>query len=79
MADVPERVPDRFYADGYDTSRWRRGQRAAVTDVRVEPTPDGVRVVADSRVAAPDVANAWVDQTTTYTVTAPAPSGSATG
>ncbi|WP_184918841.1 glycoside hydrolase family 2 TIM barrel-domain containing protein [Saccharothrix ecbatanensis] len=39
-----------------------------VTDVRVEPAPSGVRVVVDSRVAAPDVTGAWFDQTMTYTV-----------
>ncbi|WP_374202882.1 glycoside hydrolase family 2 TIM barrel-domain containing protein [Saccharothrix sp. S26] len=39
-----------------------------VTDVRVEPVDAGVRVVVDSRVAAPDVTGAWFDQTMTYTV-----------
>ncbi|WP_158841099.1 glycoside hydrolase family 2 TIM barrel-domain containing protein [Saccharothrix deserti] len=39
-----------------------------VTDVRVEPADSGVRVVVDSRVAAPDVTGAWFDQTMTYTV-----------
>ncbi|RZQ65776.1 glycoside hydrolase family 2 TIM barrel-domain containing protein [Amycolatopsis suaedae] len=54
-------------AEGED---WRRAGldrlRTTVTGVRVEPGP---RIVVDSRVAAPDVAGAWFDQTMTYTVT----------
>lgn len=58
-------------AEGED---WRRAglDRLAttVTGVRVEPDPGGgVRITADSRVAAPDVAGAWFDQTMTYFVT----------
>jgi beta-galactosidase len=56
-------------AEGED---WRRAglDRLAttVTGVHVEPVPEGVRVVADSRVGAPDVPGAWFDQTMTYTV-----------
>jgi beta-galactosidase len=59
-------------AEGED---WRKKGldrlRTTVTGVRVErPGPGSVRVVVDSRVAAPDVAGAWFDQTMTYTVEA---------
>ncbi|MEU4745868.1 LamG-like jellyroll fold domain-containing protein, partial [Actinosynnema sp. NPDC023658] len=56
-------------AEGED---WRRvgldRLATTVTGVRVEPADTGVRVVVDSRVAAPDVTGAWFDQTMTYTV-----------
>ncbi|TDV47780.1 glycoside hydrolase family 2 TIM barrel-domain containing protein [Actinophytocola oryzae] len=56
-------------AEGED---WRRvgldRLATTVTGVSVEPLPSGVRVAVTSRVAAPDVANAWFDQTMTYTV-----------
>ncbi|WNV85981.1 glycoside hydrolase family 2 TIM barrel-domain containing protein [Umezawaea sp. Da 62-37] len=57
-------------AEGED---WRRAglDRLAttVTGVRVEPDgAAGVRVVVDSRVAAPDVTGAWFDQTMTYSI-----------
>jgi beta-galactosidase len=39
-----------------------------VTGVTVSPVPSGAQVVITSRVAAPDVANAWFDQTMTYTI-----------
>ncbi|WP_093420584.1 glycoside hydrolase family 2 TIM barrel-domain containing protein [Saccharopolyspora flava] len=39
------------------------------TGQRVEAAPDGAaRIVVDSRVAAPDVAGSWFDQTLTYTI-----------
>ncbi|WP_410580909.1 glycoside hydrolase family 2 TIM barrel-domain containing protein [Amycolatopsis sp. lyj-108] len=57
-------------AEGED---WRKAGldrlKTTVTGVRVEK--DGsrsVRVIVDSRVAAPDVAGAWFDQTMTYAV-----------
>jgi beta-galactosidase len=56
-------------AEGED---WRRvgldRLATTVTGVTVTPVPSGVRVAVTSRVAAPDVANAWFDQTMTYTV-----------
>lgn len=39
-----------------------------VTGVTVTPVPAGVQVAVTSRAAAPDVANAWFDQTMTYTI-----------
>ena len=56
-------------AEGED---WRRvgldRLATTVTGVTVTPVPSGVRVAVTSRVAAPDVANAWFDQTMTYTI-----------
>jgi beta-galactosidase len=56
-------------AEGED---WRRvgldRLATTVTDVAVVPVPTGVQVTVTSRVAAPDVANAWFDQTMTYTI-----------
>ncbi|MFD7659352.1 glycoside hydrolase family 2 TIM barrel-domain containing protein [Actinosynnema sp. NPDC059797] len=56
-------------AEGED---WRRvgldRLETTTTGVRVEPDGDGVRVVVDSRVAAPDVTGAWFDQVMTYSV-----------
>jgi beta-galactosidase len=56
-------------AEGED---WRRvgldRLETTVTGVTVDPVPSGVRVVVTSRVAAKDVANAWFDQTMTYTI-----------
>jgi beta-galactosidase len=56
-------------AEGED---WRRvgldRLATTVTGVTVSPTPSGVQVVVTSRVAAPDVATAWFDQTMTYTI-----------
>lgn len=56
-------------AEGED---WRRvgldRLATTVTGVTVTPVPSGIRVAVTSRVAAPDVANAWFDQTMTYTV-----------
>lgn len=57
-------------AEGED---WRKaGLDRLVTNVtghRVEPAPaGGARIVVDTRVAAPDVAGAWFDQTMTYTI-----------
>ncbi|MBP2327449.1 beta-galactosidase [Kibdelosporangium banguiense] len=58
-------------AEGED---WRKvgldRLQAKVTGVRVEPGGSSVRVIVDSRVAAPDVTGAWFDQTMTYTVDA---------
>jgi beta-galactosidase len=56
-------------AEGED---WRRvgldRLETTVTGVTVTPVPAGVQVAVTSRVAAPDVPNAWFDQTMTYTV-----------
>jgi beta-galactosidase len=56
-------------AEGED---WRRvgldRLATTVTGVTVAPVPSGVRVTVTARVAAPDVPNAWFDQTMTYTV-----------
>jgi beta-galactosidase len=56
-------------AEGED---WRRvgldRLATTVTGVTVTPVPSGVQVAVTSRVAAPDVANAWFDQTMTYTI-----------
>ncbi len=56
-------------AEGED---WRKlgldRLQTTVTGVRVDRAGSNVTVVVDSRVAAPDVANAWFDQTMTYTV-----------
>ncbi|MFD0203331.1 MULTISPECIES: glycoside hydrolase family 2 TIM barrel-domain containing protein [Saccharothrix] len=64
-----------------ETFRWGRAEgedwravgldrlATTVTGIRAEPAPPGsVRVVVDSRVAAPDVTGAWFDQTMTYTI-----------
>ncbi|OLF19233.1 glycoside hydrolase family 2 TIM barrel-domain containing protein [Actinophytocola xanthii] len=56
-------------AEGED---WRRvgldRLATTVTGVTVSPVPSGVRVVVVSRVGATDVADAWFDQTMTYTI-----------
>ncbi|MEV7552028.1 glycoside hydrolase family 2 TIM barrel-domain containing protein [Amycolatopsis sp. NPDC089917] len=57
-------------AEGED---WRKAGldrlKTAVTGVRVEKDGSrGVKVIVDSRVAAPDVTGAWFDQTMTYAV-----------
>ncbi|SMC66598.1 glycoside hydrolase family 2 TIM barrel-domain containing protein [Kibdelosporangium aridum] len=57
-------------AEGED---WRKAGldrlQTTVTGVRVERDKAAVRVIVDSRVAAPDVTSAWFDQTMTYTIT----------
>lgn len=58
------------HAEGED---WRKvgldRLKTTVTGVRVEKDgSQSVRIIVDSRVAAPDVTGAWFDQTMTYTI-----------